>query len=146
MVQAWVLGSGSNEGKRGTFASSNMGSNPYKKVEGKRDGRRSGAAKGEAGWKMARLSFLLAAFVILFAGFSFMRSFADESAAKPASAEERVVMVDSGDTLWSIAESVKRDGMDTRAVIHQIKKRNDLTSSSLRSGDRLIIPASVLKG
>jgi len=145
MVHAWVIGSGSNEGNRGTFASSNPGSNRYKKVEGERGGRRSGVAKREAGWKLARLSFLFAAFVILFAGFSFMRSYADESVAKPASAEERVVLVDSGDTLWSIAESVKQEGMDTRAVIHQIKKRNDLTSSSLRSGDRLIIPATVLK-
>ncbi|WP_168735865.1 LysM peptidoglycan-binding domain-containing protein [Cohnella fermenti] len=96
------------------------------------------------GWKLLRTLVVAAAFLILFAGFSFMRSFADEPVSSVPSAGETVVIVDTGDTLWSIAAEVKAGGMDTREAVYSIMERNGYHSASLSSGDRLIIPVEVL--
>ncbi len=113
------------------------------------DGQSVGAVRNRRervaslGFRGARSVFFLLAFLLLFSGFAVVRSFAGESAPQPASAQEFTVLVDSGDSLWSIAESVKRDGLDTREAIHRIMKRNALSSSELVSGQSLIIPSSI---
>ncbi|MBB6669162.1 LysM peptidoglycan-binding domain-containing protein [Cohnella nanjingensis] len=134
MVQAWVLGSNST-----VVSGAESNGFTYKKTE-KVKGRARAAAFG---FRSARSFFFLAAFLLLFSGFAVVRSFAGASAPEPAAATEAVVSVDAGDTLWSIAESVKRDGLDTREAVHRIMKRNGLTSSSLDSGQELIIPVSI---
>ncbi|WP_287021133.1 LysM peptidoglycan-binding domain-containing protein [Cohnella sp.] len=90
--------------------------------------------------------FLILSFLILFAGFSFLRSFAVTDSVPAADGSEKTVIADAGDTLWSIAAEVKRDGMDTRQAVHRIMKRNGLASASIDSGQRLVIPADVLSG
>ncbi len=52
--------------------------------------------------------------------------------------EYRTVVVRSGDTLWSIAESMC-DG-DVRKEIKDIKKFNNLKSDTLNVGDHIKVP------
>jgi nucleoid-associated protein YgaU len=49
------------------------------------------------------------------------------------------VVVESGDTLWSIASSVAGSG-DVRATVHQIRELNGLTSADIAPGQVLELP------
>jgi hypothetical protein len=126
MVQAWVMQSGS--------ATGNVS---YKTASARKE-------RSVIGWRTARTVFFLVAFALLFSGFTMMRSFASEEDVQPAGATELVVNVDSGDTLWALAADVKRPSLDTREAVHRIMKRNQLSSVSLKVGDSLVIPDSVL--
>jgi len=83
-------------------------------------------------------------FLILFSGFTLMHTFASTGEIKPATSHELIISVDSGDTLWELARTYKKNSMDTRQAIHLILDRNGLTSSDLKSGQSLIIPAHIL--
>lgn len=50
-------------------------------------------------------------------------------------------VVQSGDTLWSIAEGVARPGEDIREVVADLRLLNSLPSSSLQIGQSLTVPA-----
>lgn len=50
------------------------------------------------------------------------------------------VLIDSGDTLWSIAVENKTPGTDTEDVVEEIKKINGLHSDGITSGNYLIVP------
>ncbi|QJD82538.1 LysM peptidoglycan-binding domain-containing protein [Cohnella herbarum] len=52
--------------------------------------------------------------------------------------------MDSGDTLWHIAKLHMKDSLDTRQAVHDITQRNRLTSSEVKVGQALIIPADIL--
>lgn len=51
------------------------------------------------------------------------------------------VVVEQGDTLWTIADAVSA-GDDADAVVGEIVRLNGLSSSLIRPGERLYIPAS----
>jgi LysM domain. len=139
MVHVWELGSG-------TQTQANRKANAAKAPSSDRHYIRNTNISRTSfltGWKMARSLFVVAAFFLLFVGFSFMRSFADEPVSAVPAANETIVIADAGDTLWSIASEVKRDGMDTRQAVHRIMERNGLSESQLDIGARLIIPAGV---
>jgi nucleoid-associated protein YgaU len=51
-------------------------------------------------------------------------------------------VVQAGDNLWSIAEGVYGDAVDTRQAIHDIKTLNLLDGSPLSIGQLLMLPAS----
>ena len=54
-----------------------------------------------------------------------------------------VVTVQSGDTLWSIAERHTESGQDVRKMIYTIKALNDLDSTGeIAAGQELMIPAA----
>lgn len=53
--------------------------------------------------------------------------------------EYKEIVVKNGDTLWSIAESLKED-KDIRETVYEIKKLNGIKSDELFIGDKLIIP------
>lgn len=55
----------------------------------------------------------------------------------PADAPATVV-VEPGDSLWSIARSVAPDA-DARAVVQELLERNRLDSSQVRIGERLVV-------
>ena len=73
-----------------------------------------------------------------------MHTSASADRTAPAAAGEVVLSVDSGDTLWEIAKRHMNPSLDTRAAVQSIMERNGLDSSSLRSGQQLIIPLNIL--
>ena len=51
------------------------------------------------------------------------------------------ITVESGDTLWSIAQNYVGSKTDIREFIYEIKTLNDLDSSDIQIGQELLIPA-----
>ncbi len=49
--------------------------------------------------------------------------------------------VRSGDSLWSIADTIAEDGEDLRGVVATIRHLNDLSTVVIRPGDVLELPA-----
>ncbi|MFC5700026.1 LysM peptidoglycan-binding domain-containing protein [Cohnella faecalis] len=145
MVHAWVIGSASKMTTNQSAATQQQ-ARSYRKNQST-SLKKAAANRGEnatiSGIRVVRIVFVLVAFLILFSGFTLVHSFASPNANVPASAEETVVLVDSGDSLWSIASSYKKKEMDTRKAVHHIMKRNGLEESSLTTGQKLIIPVEV---
>lgn len=56
---------------------------------------------------------------------------------------ERTVIVDDGDTLWGIAESLGVDDVPTRDIVTWITERNG-TDAALVAGQSLVVPSAVL--
>ncbi|MDR6549655.1 LysM peptidoglycan-binding domain-containing protein [Paenibacillus qinlingensis] len=99
------------------------------------------------------LRFLLIA-VILGTVFSFgaiVQAYAGDSAvtastpiasiqpsAQPIQHEK--IVIQSGDTLWDIADSHKNKGENTRSYVERLKSFNHLSSSSLQAGQVLLLP------
>jgi nucleoid-associated protein YgaU len=54
-------------------------------------------------------------------------------------AGESSVVVQPGDTLWSIASSLHSDG-DVRAVVDEIQELNGLQGAEIRPGQTLLLP------
>jgi nucleoid-associated protein YgaU len=54
-------------------------------------------------------------------------------------AGESVVVVQQGDTLWSIASSLD-GGSDVRAVVDEIQDLNGLRGTGIRPGQTLLVP------
>lgn len=84
----------------------------------------------------ARVRLMLFVLIGLFAGTGVVHAL--QSNTPPA--EVRTVVVSPGDTLWSIAESNKPKGADTRIFISGIKQKNALSSSEIYAGEELILP------
>lgn len=93
--------------------------------------------------KGLRLILIPIVALLIYAGLSMMSASAEPESVRPAMGSEATVTVDSGDTLWSIAEGAKPAGMKTVAAVHLIMKRNGLTSSSISSGQRLVLPSKL---
>lgn len=55
-------------------------------------------------------------------------------------AGESSVVVHPGDTLWSIAAAVTGEGDDVRAVVADIRERNDLPDAVVVPGQVLVLP------
>ncbi|GIP19939.1 LysM peptidoglycan-binding domain-containing protein [Paenibacillus sp. J22TS3] len=62
------------------------------------------------------------------------------SSDRPTPAELEQVVVQPGDSLWSIASSNKSEGEDIRDFIHAIIQENNLPSSEIQAGDVLVLP------
>ncbi|CAN7691810.1 LysM peptidoglycan-binding domain-containing protein [Paenibacillus sp. LjRoot56] len=56
-----------------------------------------------------------------------------------ATQNEKVV-IQSGDTLWGIAEAHKKKGENTRSYIEKLRALNHLSNSSLQEGQVLLLP------
>ena len=50
------------------------------------------------------------------------------------------VLIESGDTLWSIAAKYKAAGMNTSSLVEEIKRMNGLSNDQIIAGNYLIIP------
>lgn len=81
-----------------------------------------------------RLSVLLVAILTVFLLIGGAAE-ADEPSAPPA-----IHVVESGDTLWSIASLYAPPGSDIRATIHDISTLSGLESSLIYPGQKLLIP------
>lgn len=66
---------------------------------------------------------------------------AASSEDKSTEVELAQVIVMSGDTLWEIAVAHKPANQDTRIYVEKLKRINGLKTSSIQSGDVLLLPA-----
>ena len=53
-------------------------------------------------------------------------------------APERTYVVQSGDTLWSVA--ARHYGGDLRGVVWELQRRNGLAGATVRPGQQLVLP------
>lgn len=60
-----------------------------------------------------------------------------ESLTKPVYSE---ITVQSGDTLWDLAEEFGPDHRDTREVVFEICRINDVSADSIYPGQTILIP------
>ena len=60
--------------------------------------------------------------------------------ARPRHAAAHVVVVQPGDTLWTIAESSGEPGGDPRAGVYAIARLNGIDAGSIYPGQRLLVP------
>lgn len=58
-----------------------------------------------------------------------------------AHADRLEIVVEPGDTLWTIAEDHHIDGVDTQQTVDIIRSWNSLSVSSLQPGDSIVVPA-----
>lgn len=88
--------------------------------------------------KRGRLVVLVFAVVALFAALIMFGSFANATATNsgPATA---VVVVQSGESLWSIAQSIAPNA-DPRATVNDIKDLNGLNDSVVSAGQSIVVP------
>jgi Tfp pilus assembly protein FimV len=66
----------------------------------------------------------------------------EHGAAKGERPEGLVYIVEPGDTLWSIAERHREQAgvRDVRELVYALRQFNDLDSTHLKPGQRLIVP------
>lgn len=57
-----------------------------------------------------------------------------------AAEEYGTIVVESGDTLWSIAENCSTGKEDIRAVVNKIMKANNMTTTSICAGTTINVP------
>ena len=53
--------------------------------------------------------------------------------------EVSIIVISSGDDLWSIAENYKPSWMDPREYIYEVQKLNNMTQSCIYAGEQLLI-------
>lgn len=63
-----------------------------------------------------------------------------ESLTKPVYSE---IIIQSGDTLWNLAQEFGPDGKDIREVVHEICIINDISAGSIYPGQIILIPAYI---
>lgn len=63
-----------------------------------------------------------------------------ESMTKPVYAE---ITVQSGDTLWNLAEEFGPDNRDIREIVYAICELNDISADSVVPGQTILIPAYI---
>ena len=51
-----------------------------------------------------------------------------------------IYVVQSGDTLWEIAESRTAPGADIRVMVWELQTLNGLSGGTIHPGDRIILP------
>lgn len=56
------------------------------------------------------------------------------------SSQTEIVSVMGGESLWSIADSCKPEGVSTDSVVRWIRQRNGLDSSLILAGQSLVVP------
>ena len=131
MVHSWVIGT------------SNTSNTTAVRTGAVKRRRTVSASSYSKAWLRAAFVALFA--LVLFSGLSFMRSFASFGGDVPSAATNEVtVSVASGESLWTIANEWKDESVDTRKAVRDIMKRNGLEQASIRAGQSLILPASML--
>ena len=85
--------------------------------------------------------FILSAAFIFSCVFGTMTVFNKDNAALSAYEQCETVVVMSGDTLWSIAHEIEGGKTDTRVIINDIIKKNNLKNAEVYAGQTLEIPS-----
>jgi len=84
-----------------------------------------------------RLAILIAALAVIAGVILGGGSGATAVASKPEA--PRTVVLQPGDTLWSVATEYARDGTDPRAYVHSLEQINGLEGAA-RAGAQLTLP------
>lgn len=96
--------------------------------------------KRKAAKKKLRRERMLFVITMLIAATVVLSIFALRPEGRETYDNNRLHAVEYGDTLWSIANEYKGEGVTTGEFVYEIKKINSLTSSAINVGDLLIIP------
>ena len=91
------------------------------------------------GFQQVNLIKIMMVFVLVVSGFTVVGNVFASSISQVKHQEKRIV-VEPGDTLWSIALKNKPSDMRTVVYIEGIKQYSGLTDSSIQSGDILSLP------
>lgn len=92
--------------------------------------------------KMKKKTFLLVtavALLLIFTSLGYCFNGRGQASAEESESAD-IVMVQKGDTLWSIAKTHRGRGEDIRYMVYKITKTNQLTDSMIYPGQGLIIP------
>lgn len=91
--------------------------------------------------RRGRCVLLLLLVGLLFAAFSLGRSGSSVGASTDTAPEAAVVQttVQPGESLWTVATRIAPES-DPREVMEQLRRLNDLSSSSLQAGQQLLLP------
>lgn len=54
----------------------------------------------------------------------------------------QLIVVEQGDTLWSIAREHRSPDEDIRNLVHNIRRINNLQSAVIYPGDKILIPCT----
>ncbi|MDD3168594.1 MAG: LysM peptidoglycan-binding domain-containing protein [Eubacteriales bacterium] len=63
-----------------------------------------------------------------------------ESLTKPTYSE---IIIQSGDTLWNLAQEFGPDDKDVRQIVYEICKLNDISADSIYPGQEILIPVYI---
>ncbi len=93
--------------------------------------------------RRGRALLVLVLAVVLLSAFSLGRagSQAADQAGGGGAASPASTTVQPGESLWSVAERIAPDN-DTRQVVAQIRRLNDLSGSQLQVGQQLLLPVA----
>ena len=91
--------------------------------------------------RLARTLVVLSLAVVLLAGFAFQAGAGDvvSGSADSGSSSYVVLTVGSGDSIWSIAQTVA-DGRDVRSVVDAIVTANSLSDGNVSAGQKIRVP------
>jgi hypothetical protein len=91
--------------------------------------------------RRGRLTLVLSVMTLLvFAGFSLGRG-SSLAASRTRPPAQHSVVVEPGETLWSVATRIEPHA-DPRRVVADIEARNHLSSAAVEPGELLLVPAS----
>ncbi len=82
--------------------------------------------------------FIALVFILIAASFTLIST---RGATSEEIEEFNLVIVERGDTLWSIAKKFANPEQDVRNMIHIIRRVNKLDSAVIHPGDQLLIPS-----
>ncbi len=80
---------------------------------------------------------------MLIAAFGISAAFGFGSAAGSDVRNYKTVQVQSGDTLWSLAQQYGPQNVDCRRVIFEIQQINNVSASTLQAGQYISIPETL---
>ncbi len=122
------------------YRSGNSSARTVRRRTGRVQGRRTNEKKAERIYSVLRWGVAVGFAILLFSGLLLMMS--DASVERPAEPMEGelVIYVAPGETLWTIASRTIGRDKDIRERVYEIKKRNNMRSEMLQSGQKLIIP------
>ena len=124
----------------GSGYSQDRGSVPVIRGTQARAGR-TGRLRQSGGWSLrARLIALIAVTAGLLAINALLGGMPADAANLQGASGEVVVIVQPGDTLWTLAQQAAPQ-LDPRAAILEIRQANGMSGSNLMAGQRLVIPS-----
>ena len=91
--------------------------------------------------RRGRVLLVAALAAVLFGSFALGRTASQAAPLSAPGPAVQVATVQPGDSLWAVAQRIAPDN-DTRQVVAQIRRLNDLSGSELRVGQQLLLPVA----